>query len=123
MSINYIPNDPSALASMPMIQKKPRKNRPSGRAGFTFVGAVRQKNYSFATPEFLFWQCREAALAAVETWEALDGKLMNWARSPNLKKLELDPRFNGDPQMVGPTRLNAYYDGDGLRFFDFRIAG
>src|SRR5262245_61932849 len=114
MPINFIPNDPLAIGELPLAQKDPRPNRPAGRAGFTLSGSVAEGLYNQDTKEFTFWQCREAALAAVEAWEALDGNLMAWARTG--KKLELSPDFD-DSDFTGHRRLNAFYDGEGLRFF------
>ncbi|HEX3147745.1 MAG TPA: hypothetical protein VHR66_06650 [Gemmataceae bacterium] len=117
MAINFLPNDPLAVDQMPMRKQDPRSDRPASRAGFTFFGAVPEKQYDQDTDEFLFWQCREAALAAVENWEDLNGNLTAWARSG--KKLELSLDFD-DPEFTGPQKLNAFYDGDGLRFFIFK---
>jgi hypothetical protein len=114
MPINFIPNDPLAVGELPLIQKDPRPNRPAGRAGFTVSGTVAEGLYNQDTKEFAYWQSREAALAAVEAWEALDGNLTTWARTG--KKLELSPDFD-NPDFPGHQRLNAFYDGEGLRFF------
>ncbi|HEX8246853.1 MAG TPA: M36 family metallopeptidase [Pyrinomonadaceae bacterium] len=112
MPINFIPNDPLAAASLPMREQDARRNRPAGRAGFTFVNQVGQGLFNPGTPGFLFWQCREAALAALEAWEALNGNLTSWARSsPDRKKLVLNQNAGND--------LNAFYDGDSLSFFEF----
>jgi hypothetical protein len=114
MPINFIPNDPLAQTSIKMRQQTARRNRPAARAGFSFVNAVPQAAYNPGTPEFLFWQCREAALAAVETWEALNGKLTQWARAtPDRKKLALKQNAGID--------LNAYYNGQSLSFFEFTV--
>ena len=121
MSIAFIPNDPRSTTDLPPITITPTPNRPAARAGFNFQGAVAQKVYQPDTREFLFWQCREAVLRAIGTFESLAGNVSQWARSPNRSKLSVDPIFNGDPSMVGSRRLNAYYDGDGLRFFDFKV--
>ncbi|HEX8735595.1 MAG TPA: M36 family metallopeptidase [Pyrinomonadaceae bacterium] len=116
MSINFIPNDPLALAASPMRTQNARKNRPAGRAGFTFVNAPKEGLYNPGTPEFLFWQAREAALAALEVWEALNGNLKEWARStPDRKKLVLKQNAGQD--------LNAFYDGNSLSFFEFTAGG
>ncbi|HKP85929.1 MAG TPA: M36 family metallopeptidase [Blastocatellia bacterium] len=110
MPINFIPNDPLAVASLPSLQKAPRPNRPATRAGFNFTGAVAEGLFNPGTPGFLFWQCREAALLAVEVWEALNGNLTQWARAtPNRRRLNL-LQNNG-------TDLNAFYDGQSLSFF------
>jgi len=79
MSINFIPNDPMAQNGPPMRQKAPRANRPSGRAEFDIQNPVAEGVFNVGTPEFLFWQCREAALAAVEAWETVAGNLDLWA--------------------------------------------
>ena len=114
MTINFIPNDPLAVGDLPMIQKTPRPNRPAGRAGFTLAGTVAEGLHAPNTKEFTFWQARESALAAVEAWEAIAGNLTSWARTG--KKLELDSDFH-DPEFTGNRRINAFYDGAGLRFF------
>jgi hypothetical protein len=116
MSINFIPNDPLAVADVPLRVQDPRPNRPAIRAGFNFSDAVPEKVYEIDTEDFLFWQCREAVLAAVETWEGLNGNLMQWARTG--KKLDLSQKFE-DPEFTGSRKLNAFYDGEGLRFFVF----
>jgi hypothetical protein len=116
MPINYIPNDPLAQAAPPIRQKEPRPNRGPGVAGFTFVDAQPQGVGVPGTPQFLFWQCREAALAAVEAWEAVDGPVTQWARAtPDRKKLALRPNEGID--------LNAFYDGQSLSFFEFTSPG
>ena len=111
MPINYIPNDPLAQSSIPMRQKAPRRDRASTRAGFTLPPAPPKTLFNPGTPEFLFWQCREAALTALSVWEGIDGKITRWARSANPKKLDLLPNAGED--------LNAYYDGQSLAFFEF----
>ncbi len=111
MPINFIPNDPLTLSALPLRSQAARPNRPAGRAGFTFVNQVSQALYQPGTPGFLFWQCREAALMAVETWEALNGDLTQWSSSvPNPKKLQLI-------QNAG-VNLNAFYDRNSLSFFE-----
>src|SRR5262249_53609577 len=115
--INFLPNDPLATDQMPLRQQEARPDRPSNRAGFTFFDEVPEQRYDVGTDEFLFWQCREAALAAVENWESLNGNLIEWARTG--KKLELSQNFD-DPEFTGPRKLNAFYDGSGLRFFVFQ---
>ena len=117
MPINYIPNDPLAVGDLPMIEKEPRADRPAGRAGFDLSDTVPQPQrakYLPDTADFAFWQCREAALAAVEAWEGLGETLADWARTG--KKLKLSVDFS-HPDFTGDRRLNAFYDGQGLRFF------
>jgi hypothetical protein len=118
MAIDFIPNDP--LSPQPAMRKQnPRPDRPAGRAGFTFTNAFPQALYDPTTQpkEFLFWQCREAALLAVETWEGLAGNLTSWStQAEDPKSLEVD-NDHFDPQLSDGQKLNAYYDRVGLRFF------
>jgi hypothetical protein len=113
MPINFIPNDPLAINSLPMRKQTARPNRPASRAGFRYPSAVKKQDaYNVGTPEFLFWQCREAALLALETWEALHGNHTKWARAtPNAKLIDLVQNGGRD--------LNAYYDGQSVSFFEF----
>src|SRR4029077_19450124 len=72
MSINFNPNDPQAGSTAPAMREKgPRANRPTSKSVFTFTGTSQEGKFNPDTPQFLFWQCREAALAAVETWESV----------------------------------------------------
>ncbi|MDQ2856931.1 MAG: M36 family metallopeptidase [Acidobacteriota bacterium] len=110
MPINFIPNDPLAGSTSPMRQVTARPDRAANRAGFNFVNAVPQGLFNPGTPGFLFWQCREAALAAIETWESINGNLLRWGRAtPNATRLNLK-QDDGDD-------LNAFYDGQSLSFF------
>src|SRR5690349_11096609 len=79
MSIRFIPNDPDAGPGAPGIRtQSSRPNRPASRAGFTFDEAAPEGAYEPGAAEFLFWQCREAALSAVEAWEACAGPFTSW---------------------------------------------
>jgi hypothetical protein len=114
MSIKYIPNDPQSLAFLPMRQQAPRPDRPGQLAGFAYVDAVPEKEYDPGTPEFLFWQCREAALAAVETWEALAGQLTSW--QGERRRLQLRHLNVG-------ADLNAQYNRESLIFNEYTANG
>jgi len=108
MAIHYIANDPFSAKNAPKIRKQPKRpNRPAGRAGFTFSKSKPENTYEPGTPGFLFWQCRESALAAVDAWEAIAGRLTAWQgkrkRLPLLQDTGVD--------------LNAYYDRDSFSFF------
>lgn len=115
MSINFIPNDPNDT-SLALRVINPRPNRPAGRAGFIFFGEQPENVYDPATETagFIFWQCREAAIAALETWEDVSGNPFT-AWQGNRKKIELRPDDGVD--------LNAYYDRESLSFFHFPING
>jgi hypothetical protein len=106
MPIHFIANDPLSVKDLPLRVIKPRPARPVDRAGFNFYGAVAEKPYGLGTPGFLFWQCREAALAALETWEHLAGPLERWQMS---SKLDLHQDRGVD--------FNAYYNRRSLSFF------
>jgi hypothetical protein len=112
MPINFIPNDPRASGGPPMRRKTPRAERASTVAGFRYIAHGSAAPRPLGDPQFLFWQSREAALAALAAYEALDGKkVTRWARSANRRKLELQPNAGID--------LNAYYDGESLSFFEY----
>jgi hypothetical protein len=119
MTINFIPNDPNARDDMPERQQPARANRPAGRANFNFEAHAPEGQFNFDQRDFLFWQSREAALAAVEAWESYAGNLPRWAnRSANPSRIDISLTFD-DGETFGPQRLNALYDGQGVRFFDF----
>ena len=115
MSINYIPNDPE-VSQPPMRVISPRANRPANRAGFTFVGEQPEDLFdpTNSASGFVFWQCREAALAALEAWEDVSGQAFSsWQGSR--KKIELRPDH--------AEGLNAFYNRSDLRFFHFSAGG
>src|SRR5712692_9368576 len=111
MTINFIPNDPLAGPGAPQIRvKDPRPDRPMGRAGFTFVNPAPEGTFQPGTPEFLFWQCREAGLAALEAWEGFAGNLTAWSvEAANQNTLPLLQDTGED--------LNAFYDRASFSFF------
>ncbi len=114
MPINFIPNDPAADAGAPpMRRKNPRLDRPASRSSFTLTGASPEDIFAPGTPEFLFWQCREAALAAVEAYEACAGNHTRW--QGNRRKLPL-----GQDEGVD---LNAGYGRGGFEFFHQTVGG
>jgi hypothetical protein len=112
MSINYITNDPAAN-NPPIRVIQPHANRPSGRAGFNYFNVVAQNQFPPLSDEFLFWQCREAALRAVAVWESIDANLQSWIGGRS--KLDLIQKVAND------NRLNAFYDRRSLSFFEFAI--
>jgi hypothetical protein len=68
MAILFVPNDPLALADAPALQQPPRRDPPAGRAGFGYTNPPGEAVHPIGSAGFLFWQCREAALAALETF-------------------------------------------------------
>jgi hypothetical protein len=116
MPINFIVNDPLAVASLPMRSKEPAADRKSVEAGFTFIAASPAGPFSPGTTDFLFWQSREAALTAIRVWEGLNGPLKQWGpQTQNPRMLNLLPD-------VGDT-LNAFYDRSSLSFFHHSVGG
>jgi hypothetical protein len=116
VAINFIPNDPLVVSTIPMRSKTARATRSGAVAGFTYSAQGAEARYAPGTPDFLFWQSREAALAAVKVFEDLRGqRLTRWARSRDPRKLDLIPNAGVD--------LNAYYDGQSLSFFEYTTAG
>ncbi len=111
--INFIPNDPLAKASPKNRKIKARAKRASGRADFDFDGVAAESTYNVGTPEFLFWQCREAALLSLATWEDINGNLKAWGTaSPKRLALIQNAGFE----------LNAGYSRVGLEFYEFTTA-
>src|SRR5258705_616531 len=109
MAINFIPNDPDAGAAAPgMRRKDPSPNRPSSSSGFTFSNQSAEGEAAPGTPQFLFWQAREAAIAVVAAWEACAGQT-HTAWQGNRKKLPLLQDAGKD--------LNAFYDRASFSFF------
>ena len=108
--ITFIPNDPLAKAGPATRKIKPHAKRAGGRADFAFNGEAKEGIHNTSTPEFLFWQCREAALRAVEVWEMIDSKLKAWGTA-SPKKLTLTPNAG--------FQLNAGYTQAGLDFYEF----
>src|SRR5258707_5671599 len=101
-------------ASPPMRPQQARPDRPAGRAGFTYANPATEGQYAPGTPEFLFWQCREAALAALDTWESFAGNLPAW--SPEAVDQNNLPLL----QNAGNV-LNAFYDRQSFSFFQHVI--
>ena len=109
MAINFIPNDPDAGAAAPAMRRKdPSPNRPSSSSGFTFSNQSAEGEAAPGTPQFLFWQAREAAIVAVAAWEACAGQT-HTAWQGNRKKLPLMQDAGKD--------LNAFYDRASFSFF------
>lgn len=113
MPITFIPNDPKAKGGPPTRTQAARAERAGNVAGFTYVGHAAAAEHSLGSPEFLFWQSREAALTALQLYESLQGgKVAQWARSqPDARKLALRPNDG--------VELNAYYTGRAILFYEY----
>jgi len=114
MPITFIPNDPRSKGGPPPRAQTPRAERPGTVAGFTYVPHSAAAQHPLGDPEFLFWQSREAALAAIQTFESLSGgKVRDWFGSS--RKIDLLPDDGVD--------LNAYYDRGSVTFFHYTTSG
>lgn len=109
MPIRFIPNDPRAgqPASIVVV---PHADRPDHLAGFRYQGVFHEADLPLASEGFLYWQCREAALRAIDLWEVISGtELESWQSG---RTLFLKHRTPGRPQ------LNAFYDRRSLSFYE-----
>ena len=114
MPINFIPNDPLAGSTAPGIRVQPKRaDRPAAKSGFNFTGVAAEGTAAPGTPQFLFWQCREAAIAALDAWEASAGNHAKW--QGNRSKLDLKQDAGDD--------LNAFYNRASFSFFHKAVAG
>jgi len=114
MSINFIPNDPSAGSTAPALRVQARHaNRPAARADFTLSNTSAEGVAAPGTARFLFWQCREAAMAALDAWEAVAGNFTRWQGNRRVLALRQDAGVD----------LNAYYDRSSFSFFHQAVSG
>lgn len=119
MPINFIPNDPFAGAGTPpMRQIKAHANRASTRAGFIFHTPAPQGLTQPGTPDFLFWQCRQAAIGAIKAWELHAGILRDWFNGRRIHLVQ-----NAVAELGEPPQPNAFYDRDSFQFFEFTGGG
>ncbi|MGQ0658283.1 MAG: hypothetical protein ACT4NU_09340 [Chromatiales bacterium] len=109
MAINFLPNDPLAQAEAPLRQQLPRAEPAAQYARFQYSAAVPEAIYAAGTPEFLFWQCREAALGTLETWAAIASPLTRWQSGNRLLPL----------RHQGGQGLNAHYDRAAVSFLEW----
>jgi hypothetical protein len=109
MAILFVPNDPLAQADAPARHQPPRPDPPAGRAGFDYPNRPAEAPHPFGSAEFLFWQCREAALAALESFATLAKPLASWQGERRL--LALVPNAG--------RQLNAEYDRSSLSFYEW----
>lgn len=112
MAIHYIPNDPRAGQAAPALrQQAKRATRPASRSGFVYSQTHPEGVAAPGTPPFLFWQAREAAIAALQAWEACAGKHTAW--QGHRRKLPLHQDEGED--------LNAFYDRATFSFFHQKV--
>lgn len=113
MTIHFIPNDPRAGRAAPPLRRKAKRPEPAdGRAGFSYLRPPPEGVAEPGTPTFLFWQVRDAALAAISAWEACAGPHNRW--QGRRKRLPLRPDEGED--------LNAFYDRETVSFFHQEVA-
>lgn len=107
--IDFIPNDPLAQRDDPMRVEDAHVAQTGRVARLHFAnGAPPSDTYRPGTMEFLYWQSREAALAALDAFASCAEPLAAWA--PEVRgALHLVPNAGND--------LNAYYDRRTLSFF------
>jgi hypothetical protein len=109
MAIHFLPNDPLAQGEAALRQQVPRADPPAQQAQFRYSAVVPEGIYSVGTPEFLFWQCREAALAMLETWATVASPLTSWQSGSHLLSL----------RHQGGQGLNAHYDRAAVSFLEW----
>lgn len=112
MAIHFIPNDPRAGRSAPPMRRKSRRaERPASRSAFVFPKPQPEGAAAPGTPQFLFWQARDAAIAALRAWEACAGAHTQW--QGRRRRLPLLPDEGED--------LNAFYDRESFAFFHQQV--
>jgi hypothetical protein len=120
MAIRFLPNDPLAGRDAPPLRRKaPLPNRPAGRAGFTLHDPEPEGLYDPGSAAFLFWQCREAALLTLATWERHAPILREWQG----RRSRLHLYQNAVAQLGEPPEPNAFYDRTGFLFFEATAGG
>ena len=77
------------------------------------VPLATENTYAPGTSGFVYWQCREAALAAVVGWEGAAGNFSRWQGNRRTIALRQDAGVD----------LNAYYDRASVSFFHMAIQG
>lgn len=113
MAIHFIPNDPRAGRAAPPLRRQAKRPEPAeGHAGFSYHRPPPEGVAAPGTPQFLFWQVRDAALAALRAWEACAGPHTRW--QGRRTRLPLRPDEGED--------LNAFYDRATVSFFHQEVA-
>jgi hypothetical protein len=112
VTIRFLPNDPLVVAELPPREQPARPDPAAPRIGFSYDGAIPEDLYSLDSAEFRFWQCREAALAALDAWAALAPLPTQWRNGQRLLPLHHD----------GGSGLNAQYDRTAVIFLGLETA-
>ncbi len=113
MTIAYVPNDP--MSATPSREIEPTPDRAAPLVGFSVRNLPAAKVYPPASRDYVAWSAREAALRAVNAFEACAGPLKGWQGTPPRQSLPLDPDAGTD--------LNAYYDRSSVSFFESAVGG
>ncbi len=112
-TVSYIPNDPMAVGGPPVHNVRAAA-LPRSSAGFDIQPAADPGVYPSQTPEFDFWQVREALIKGLKLWRAVDGAYPPaWFGGQARLKVLTDA---GDD-------LNAFYDRRSLQFFHHTFDG
>src|ERR1043166_2597386 len=109
MAILFLPNDPLVAPLLPVRQQPPRPDPPATQAGFSYTAEVTEGIYSLDSVEFRFWQCREAALATLETWATLAPPLGLWQNGQLTLPLQHDAGIG----------LEAHYTRTAVQFWSW----
>src|SRR5438034_1358893 len=106
MPIRFLPNDPLALEVVPPREQPPRPDPKDPQVGFSYAAEIPEDLYALDSAEFRFWQCREAALATLETWAALTPPPTFWQNGQRLLPLQYE----------AGRGLGAHYDRTAVAF-------
>jgi hypothetical protein len=121
--IHYIPNDPGAIDSLPMREQEPYRVNREGLADFAMVGSFEEKPFVLGDQAFVWWQCREAAYAALSAFESIYGPLQTWMgrqRVLEIQPIRRDiPEFNGRYERSTRERPAWIW----FRTYDYQVSG
>jgi hypothetical protein len=78
MPICFVHNDPGCVPLLQTASCAPTPMRSGALAAVTLANACAEDSYALGTPEFVQWQCREAALRAIAAWERVAPPLRFW---------------------------------------------
>lgn len=112
MTIRYVHNDPAAVPFL-QTRRSPRLERTGPFVKFRLPNAPTEQIYAIGDSSFVFWQCRDAALASIDAWERVAGPLRDWQNRSRV--LDLHPN-----RAVG---LEANYDRSSVSFYHWQAHG